>query len=97
MCHARPGAASESSQVHYQICPTCRAAACSQQMCAAQYQSGCLGEIRNWIKSDECEKWSVKLNVLDLGGHLDSTERQLASTLAGRAVIVLSVIVAVCV
>ena len=46
--------------------------------------------MRNWILSDEGEKWSVKLDVRDLGGHLDSTQRQCASTLAGQVVIVLS-------
>ena len=51
--------------------------------------------MRNWIISDEGEKWSVKLDVRDLGGNLDSTQRQRASTLAGRVVIVPSGVMAV--
>ena len=35
------------------------------------------------------KKWSVKLDVHDLGGHLDSTQRRRASTLAGHVVVVL--------
>ena len=30
------------------------------------------------------DKWSVKLDVRDLGGHLDTTKRHRASTLSGR-------------
>ena len=52
--------------------------------------------MKNWMISGEGEKWSVQLDVRDLGGHLDSTKRQRASTLAGRVVIVLSRVIAIC-
>ena len=32
-------------------------------------------EMRSWIISDEDEKWSVELDVRDLGGHVNSTQR----------------------
>ena len=31
------------------------------------------GEIRGWVLSDEGDRWAVKLDVRDLGGHLDTT------------------------
>ena len=52
--------------------------------------------MRNWVISDEGEKWYVKLHVRDLGRHFDSTQRQRASTLTGRVVTVRSRIMAVC-
>ena len=50
----------------------------------------------NWIISDEGEEWSVKLDVRDLRGHLDSTQRQRASTPAAWVVIVLCGVLAFC-
>ena len=38
--------------------------------------------MRGWVVSDEGHRWSVKLDVLDLGGHLDTTFRGWSSTLA---------------
>ena len=32
-------------------------------------------EMRNWLISDDGDRWSVKLDVRDLGGHLDATYR----------------------
>ena len=32
-------------------------------------------EMRGWVLSDEGQKWTVKLDVRDLGGHLDTTLR----------------------
>ena len=37
-----------------------------------------------WAVSDTGDKWSVRLDVLDLGGHLDSTLRARATTLGYR-------------
>ena len=33
-------------------------------------------DMRRWIVTDEGDKWSVKLDVRDLGGHLDTTFRE---------------------
>ena len=38
----------------------------------------------DWVVSDEGDRWSVKLDVQDLGGHLDSTFRGWSATLATR-------------
>ena len=35
------------------------------------------GEVRNWILSDEGDKWAPELDVRDLGGHLDTTREGL--------------------
>ena len=32
-------------------------------------------EVRGWVHSDEGHKWTVKLDVWDLGGHLDTALR----------------------
>ena len=37
---------------------------------------------RRWVVTDEGDRWSVKLDVRDLGGHLDSTFRGWSATLA---------------
>ena len=31
------------------------------------------GDMRGWVVSDEGHRWSVNLDVRDLGGHLDTT------------------------
>ena len=31
------------------------------------------GDVRRWVVADAGDTWSVKLDVRDLGGHLDST------------------------
>ena len=33
------------------------------------------GEMRGWVLSAEGDKWTVKLDVRDSGGHLDTTSR----------------------
>ena len=38
--------------------------------------------MRGWVVSDEGHQWSVKLDVRDLGGHLDTTFHGWSSTLA---------------
>ena len=47
--------------------------------------------MKNWVLSQEGDKWSVKFDVQDLGrGHLDTTFRGWSSTLAARVRLVIS-------
>ena len=48
------------------------------------------GSMRGWVVSDEGHQWSVKLDVRDLGGHLDTTFHGWSSTLASRVRLVIS-------
>ena len=41
-------------------------------------------DMKGWVLSLEGDKWSVKFDVLDLEGHLDTTFRGWSSTLAAR-------------
>ena len=47
-------------------------------------------DMREWVLSLEGDKWSVKFDVRDLGGHLDTTFRGWSSTLAVRVRFVIS-------
>ena len=47
-------------------------------------------EMRGWVLSDEGHKWTVKLDVRDLGGYLDTTLRRWVSTLSLRVRLVIS-------
>ena len=47
-------------------------------------------EMRDWVVTDEGDRWTVKLDVRDLGGHLDTTFRGWSSTLAKRVRVVLA-------
>ena len=47
-------------------------------------------EMRDWIVSEEGDRWTVKLDVRDLGGHLDTTFRGWSSTLAKHVRVVLA-------
>ena len=47
-------------------------------------------DMKDWVLSLEGDKWSVKFDVRDLGGHLDTTFRGWSSTLAARVRLVLS-------
>ena len=49
-------------------------------------------EMRAWVISDKGEHWSVKLDVRDLGGHLDTTYRAWGRTLVARVLAVLKVV-----
>ena len=40
--------------------------------------------MKDWILSQEGDRWSVKFDVRDLGGHLDTTFRGWSATLAAR-------------
>ena len=51
--------------------------------------------MRGWIVTDEGDRWSVKLDVRDLGGHLDSTFRGWSATLATRVRLVVARLVLV--
>ena len=46
--------------------------------------------MKGWVLSDSGDRWSVKFDVRDLGGHLDTTFRVWSSTLAARVRLVLS-------
>ena len=47
-------------------------------------------EMRDWIVTDEGDRWTVKFDVRDLGGQLDTTFRGWSSTLAARVRLVLA-------
>ena len=42
------------------------------------------GLMKEWTLSDAEDRWSVKLDTRDLGGHLDTSYRRRNTTLAGR-------------
>ena len=46
-------------------------------------------EMRGWVLSDEGDRWTVKLDVRDLGRHLDTTLRGWSSTLSLRVRLVI--------
>ena len=51
--------------------------------------------MQGWVVSDEGHRWSFKLDVRDLGGHLDTTFHSWSSTLASRVRLVISRLVLV--
>ena len=51
--------------------------------------------MKDWVLSLKGDKWSVKFDVWDLGGHLDTTFRGWSSTLAARVRLVISRLVLV--
>ena len=51
--------------------------------------------MRGWVVSDDGHQWSVKLDVRDLGGHLDTTFHGWSPTLATRVRLVISRLVLV--
>ena len=46
-------------------------------------------DMKEWVLSQEGDKWSVKFDVRDLGGHLDTIFRGWSSTLAARVRVVI--------
>ena len=46
--------------------------------------------MKDWVLSDSGDQWSVKFDVRDLGGHLDTAFRGWSSTLAARVRLVIS-------
>ena len=51
--------------------------------------------MKDWVLSQEGDRWSVKFHVRDLGGHLGTTFRGWSSTLAARVRLVISRLVLV--
>ena len=51
--------------------------------------------MKDWVLSDAGDRWSVKLDARDLGGHLDTTRRKRNTTLAGRVVGLLAAVLVV--
>ena len=47
-------------------------------------------DMKDWVLSQDGDRWSVKFDVRDLGGHLDTTFRGWSSTLAARVRLVVS-------
>ena len=47
-------------------------------------------DMKDWVLSQEGDKWSVKFDVRDLGGHLDTTFRGWSATLAARVRLVIA-------
>ena len=47
-------------------------------------------DMKDWVLSCEGDQWSVRFDVRDLGGHLDTTFRGWSSTLAARVRLVIS-------
>ena len=47
-------------------------------------------DMKDWVLSQEGDRWSVKFDVRDFGGHLDTTFRGWSSTLAARVRLVIS-------
>ena len=47
-------------------------------------------DMKDWVLSQDGDRWSVKFDVRDLGGHLDTTFRGWSSTLAARVRLVIS-------
>ena len=47
-------------------------------------------DTKEWVLSQEGNKWSVKFDIRDLGGHLNTTFRGWSSTLAARVPLVVS-------
>ena len=46
--------------------------------------------MKEWVLSLEGDRWSVRFDVRDLGGHLDTTFRGWSATLAARVRLVIS-------
>ena len=59
-------------------------------MCPLSTSRDVRKDMEEWVLSQEGDKWSVKFDVLDLGGHLDTTFRGWSLTLAARVRLVLS-------
>ena len=47
-------------------------------------------DMKDWVLSQDGDRWSVKFDVRDFGGHLDTTFRGWSSTLAARVRLVIS-------
>ena len=47
-------------------------------------------DMKDWVLSQEEDRWSVRFDVRDLGGHLDTTFRGWSATLAARVRLVIA-------
>ena len=47
-------------------------------------------DMKDWVLSQDGDRWTVRIDVRDLGGHLDTTLRGWSSTLAARVRLVIS-------
>ena len=47
-------------------------------------------DMKDWVLSQDGDRWTVRFDVRDLGGHLDTTFRGWSSTLAARVRLVIS-------
>ena len=69
---------------HCWVCSVGWSRACTQQECLDGYGK----DWRCWILSYEGDKWSVKLDVRDPGGHLDTTLRRCSASFSVRGFLV---------
>ena len=53
------------------------------------------GLMKDWVLSESGDKWTVKLDTRDLGGHLDTTFRRRNTTLASRVLGLLTAVLVV--
>ena len=66
---------------------------CAPSKCVLMSTSAAVRrDMRDWVIFDQDERWTVKLDVRDLGGHLDTTYRAWGCTLAARVLAVLRVV-----
>ena len=83
--------------------PWCRSAASCCKfhywVCQVGWPSNCVllststavrKDMRNWLLSQEGDKWTVKLDVWDLGGPLDTNLRGWSATLSARVRVIVS-------
>ena len=52
-------------------------------------------DMKDWVLSQEGDRWSVKFDVQDLGGHLNTTFRGWSATLAARVRLVITRLVSI--
>ena len=53
-------------------------------MCFLCFSKKVMRDMKGWVVSDAGDRWTVQLDVRDLGGHLDSTSSSRATTLGYR-------------
>ena len=59
-------------------------------MCPFKHSRAVRKDTKDWVLSQEGDRWSVKFDVRDLGGHLDTTFRGWSATLAARVRLVIA-------
>ena len=58
-------------------------------MCLGEYVQGVRRGMRDWVLSQEGDKWTVRMDVRDLGVHLDTSRRSWFSTVSARVRLVI--------